>query len=97
MADSIDGAVRGGRAAFFADPDTDRLLAMLMRMVTEHWALRERVLTLEALLTERGIIDAETIATYRPTPETDAAWDAESYALMQAIIEAAQNIERKDP
>jgi len=92
----VDSKVKGGRRAFFDDPDVDRLLAMLMRLATEHWALKERVLVLEKLLEEKSLLDGGQIDAYRPSAETDAAWDRESHALMQDIIEAARNIERKE-
>ena len=96
MTDAVDRRVRGGRSAFFDDPDVDRLLAMLMRLVTEHWALKERVLVLEKLLEEAGTLHAGALEDYRPSAETDAAWDAESFALVQAVIEAGQNIGRRN-
>lgn len=96
MVEAVTRRVKGGRAAFFENPETDRLLAMLMRLVTEHWALKERVLSLEALLAESGAVSAEALESFRPAPDLDARWDQESYALIQAIIEAGQNIDRKN-
>ncbi len=96
MTDPVDRKVKGGRAAFFENPETDRLLAMLMRLVTEHWALRERVLVLEKLLAEQGVIDADALDAFRPDAQTDASWDQESFALIQAVIEAGQNIDNKN-
>ena len=96
MSDSVTRKVKGGRAAFFADADTDRLLAMLMRLLTEHWALRERVMTLETLLRERDLLSAEELESFVPAAEVDAQWDQESYALVQAVIEAGQNVDRRN-
>ena len=69
---------------------------MLMRLVTEHWALKERVLVLEKLLVENGILSDEALDSFRPDADVDARWDQESYALVQAIIEAGQNIDNKN-
>jgi hypothetical protein len=96
MSESVTRQVKGGRAAFFENPETDRLLAMLMRLLTEHWTLKERVLKLEALLTEHGVLSAEALEAFAPNAELDAAWDQESYALVQAVIEAGQNIETRN-
>ncbi len=96
MSEAVTRRVKGGRAAFFENPETDRLLAMLMRLVTEHWALKERVMALETLLVESGAVSAEALDKFRPDPDLDARWDQESYALVQAVIEAAQNVERKN-
>ncbi len=93
MSRSVDRAVKGGRAAFFENPETDRLLAMLMRLVTEHWALKERVMTLEKLLVDHDVLSADAIESFTADPETDAEWDAESFALIQAIVESGKNID----
>ena len=94
MPDAVDRDVRGGRSAFFEDADVDRLLAMLTRLMTEHWALKERVMVLENLLAERGVLDAQTIAEWQPPADVDAGWDAESFALVQSVMEAGRNIKR---
>ena len=36
-------AVKAGRPAFFSDPEIDRLLAIIVRLMTEHSVLTERV------------------------------------------------------
>lgn len=87
--------VKGGRTAFFENPETDRLLSMLMQLVTEHWAVRERSLAMEKLLVEKGVLAEGELDAFRPDADTDAAWDAMSFELMQAVIEAGQNIERR--
>lgn len=95
MAGTVSRRVKGGRHAFFESADSDRLLAMMMQLVTEHWATRERVLVLEQLLVDKGILNEAEIDQYRPDPKTDAAWDAMSFEVMQAIVEAGRNIERR--
>ena len=49
-------AVKAGRPAFFSDPEIDRLLAIIVRLMCEHSVLHERVKTLEALLIDSGAI-----------------------------------------
>ncbi len=94
MPESVNRDVRGGRSAFFEDADVDRLLAMLTRLMTEHWALKERVMALESLLAEHGVLDAQTMEEWQPPADVDASWDAQSYALVQAVMEAGRNIKR---
>jgi len=95
MSETVKRTVKGGRSAFFDNPDVDRLLAMLMRLMTEHWALKERVLTLEALLAEHKLLPEGAVESFEPGPEEDARRDLESFAFIQAVIEAAQNIDPK--
>ena len=94
--ETVTRKVKGGRNAFFENPETDRVLAMLLRLLTEHWTLKERVLTLEKLLTDSGVVSEEALDAFKPDPELDARWDAESFALVQAVIEASQNIENRN-
>ena len=94
MSEAVTRSIKGGRTAFFENPETDRLLAMLMRLVTEHWALKERVMALEKLLAQHGVLNESEIADFSPDAATDAQWDQESYALIKAVIESAQNIDR---
>lgn len=93
MTDELTRLVAGGRDAFFENAESDRLLAMMMRFMTSHWALQERVMVLEKLLAENGTLEAGAVENFRPDAETDAQWDARSFAFIQAIIDAQQNIE----
>lgn len=90
----VSRTVQGGRNAFFENAESDRLLAMLMQLVTEHWAVRERMLVLERLLVDKGVLEENELDAYRPDPDRDANWDAMSFELIQAVVEAGQNIER---
>ncbi len=94
MSDNVTRKVEGGRRAFFENAETDRLLAMLLRLLTDHWALKERVMSLEQLLVEHGVLTQEQLESFEPATEVGAQWDQESYALVRAVIEAAQNIEK---
>lgn len=84
--------VKGGRKAFFDDPDVDRLLAMLTRLLEEHWALRERVGLLEALLAEKGVIADDALETFQPSATLEAQLDQQSAELIRAVMGAARNI-----
>lgn len=95
MTEQVSREVAGGRKAFFENAESDRLLAMLMQLVTEHWAVRERTLVLEELLVEKGVLTKGELDEFRPSTETDAAWDAMSFELMRAVVEAGRNIDRK--
>ncbi len=94
MSAKVSRTVQGGRNAFFENAESDRLLAMLMQLVTEHWAVRERMLVLERLLVDKGVLEEDELDAFRPDPDRDARWDAMSFELIQAVVEAGQNIER---
>jgi len=89
---ALSREVKGGRKAFYSDPELDRLLARMARLMAEHWAVKERLLTIEALLTERNILTTEDIDNFEPTPELEADWDAQRDKLIRRVLEAGQNI-----
>ena len=95
MTDAVSREVKGGRAAFFENPESDRLLAMLMQLVTEHWALRERAMVLENVLVDKGVLSAGELDDYRADAATDAGWDALSFELIQSVVEAGRNIKNR--
>lgn len=96
MSDAIEPTVRGGRNAFFDDPDVDRLLAMLMRLVNEHWVLTERVKAMETLLELHGVLPEGAVENFMPDGEQNAQWAAESYALIRSVVNSAQNIDNRN-
>lgn len=91
---ALSREVKGGRKAFYADPELDRLLARMARLMAEHWAVKERLLTIEALLTERDILSSEDIDSFKPSPELEADWNAQRDKLIRRVLEAGQNITR---
>ncbi len=95
MSREVSRQVAGGRKAFFENAESDRLLAMLMQLVTEHWALRERALVLEKLLVDKGILTEGELDAFRADADTDAAWDAMSFELIRGVVESGRNIEQK--
>ena len=89
---SISRKVKGGRKAFFSDPEIDRALARNARFMAEHWALKERLLTIEALLKERNILSGEDIDNYQPSAEQEVDWNQQRDQFIQAVMESGQNI-----
>ncbi|MGI9313110.1 MAG: hypothetical protein ACR2PN_00270 [Luminiphilus sp.] len=85
-------AVKAGRPAFFSDPEIDRLLAIIVRLMTEHSVLSERVKTLEALLIDSGAISPEILEAYEPSAEQDAQWGQERFQLIKDVLESGANI-----
>jgi hypothetical protein len=74
----------------------DRLLAMLLQMVNEHWVLNERVRALESLLEQHGVLGKGELEAFMPEGEQDQQWDAESYTLIRRIISAGRNIDNSN-
>ena len=84
--------VKAGRPAFFSDPDIDRILAITVRLMTEHSVLTERVKTLESLLIESGALSRDQLETFEPPPEQDAEWAQERFQFIKDVLESGANI-----
>ncbi|MFK7956506.1 MAG: hypothetical protein AB8B96_10445 [Lysobacterales bacterium] len=85
--------VKGGRKAFFDDPDVDRLLAILTRLLEEHWALRERHTVLEKLLADKGLVSPEEMENYAFSESESGSLDAAAGKLIRDVMGAARNID----
>ena len=96
MNDAVRRTVKGGRAAFFENPESDRLLAMMMQFMSEHWVLKERVSVLEALLEQNGILPSDAVEQYQPSPEEEGKWGQQSFEFIQKVVQAAQNIDNRN-
>lgn len=62
------------------EPAAERVLDIVMRLVSEVAVLRERLDTVEKLLAEKGTITSQDIEGYDPNEETSAsrrAWQRE--------------------
>ncbi len=92
MAD-MSREVRGGRKAFFDNPDVDRLLAIVTRLLEEHWALRERHAVLEKLLADKGVVTDAEIENCELSESESSALDAAAGKLIRDVMGAARNID----
>ncbi len=102
QAEPVDGRAfptkaRGARPVFFADGGaTDAVLAIVTSLAAEVWALRERVMTLETVLTETGAVPVDTVEAHRPPPaeaerraDEAAAFTARVFRVFEEMREEA--------
>ena len=88
-------AVKAGRPAFFSDPDIDRLLAIIVRLMTEHSVLTERVKALESVLIESDVIEQATLDAFEPSEAKEAQWGQDRYQLIKDVLESGANITKQ--
>ncbi|MCC6007133.1 MAG: hypothetical protein JJU40_05610 [Rhodobacteraceae bacterium] len=72
---------------FFADPSTDRLLAMVMTLAAELHVTRDRLATLEMMLERAGQLAPGALDVFTPTPEEKARLDAERQAFASELMQ----------
>lgn len=61
----------GVRTLFFDAPSVDQLLAVVLTLSGEVWALRERLMALEAIASRKGLALLEELEKYEFTEEEE--------------------------
>lgn len=92
---------KGKRPEFFDDPAVDRLLSIVMALVGEVSALRERLDTVERLLEKAGALKREDIEGFAPDrgvgEERALATRAYIARVMRALQQELEAMEADDP
>lgn len=65
--------IKGRNPHFFEDPNTDRLLTMVMELASEVSVLRDRLDTHERVASEKSLYTEDDIESYKPTEDVAAA------------------------
>lgn len=77
---------RGRRPGFAPDPNTDRLVSMLLALAGEVWVLRERLETVELLLQRAGAVAPGQVDAFKPDAATAEAREAARAAYLDRIL-----------
>lgn len=81
---------KGKRPFFLDDPAVERVLSITMAVATELAVARERIDTLERLLMQRGVLEADAVEAFVPdaaAQEARSAWGREYIARLLRIID----------
>ena len=78
--------IKGGRKYFFQDSATDALLASLLKLMAEHWVVRERLTSLESLIMGKGLLSREEIEEFEPDAEQAGAWAAANAEIIRKVL-----------
>jgi len=78
--------------AFLPHPLMDQLLQTVIALGAELWIERDRRMALEAVLIERGVIDAGTIENHRPCEDEQTARSAARSALVERTLGGLKDI-----
>ena len=79
---------KGKRPDFFpTEPGAQRMLSMLMALVTEVAVLRERLDTVEQIAGKKGLVTEEEIEQFEPSLELREAREAWRQAYLDRILQ----------
>ena len=84
--------IKGGRKYFFQDPATDALLASLLKLMAEHWVVRERLMSLESVVLRKGILSREEIDDFEPDADQAADWAVANAELIRKVLAPFQEL-----
>jgi hypothetical protein len=86
-------AAKGRRPKFLDDPDTDRLLAMVMALTGELAVLRERLDSHERLAAAGQVATPEAIEAFEPGLPLEESRNAWRTAMLQRVFRSIRSAE----
>jgi hypothetical protein len=78
---------------YLRDPVLDATVRMLVELAAQVWVDRERLLTIEALLDENGVVTREAIEKYHPDEARQAALKAERNRFVADVFKELRRID----
>jgi hypothetical protein len=86
-------AAKGRRPQFLDDPDTDRLLAMVMALTGELAVLRERLDSHERLAAAGQVATPEAIEAFEPSLPLEESRNAWRTAMLERVFRSIRSAE----
>ncbi len=74
------------KAVYLDSPHTDNLMACVLGMGAEMWAMRRRMMITEKLLSATKALDLAKIETYKPDPAEQIAWEKDRDAYIERLF-----------
>ena len=81
---------KGRRPIYFENPETDKLLAMVLALAEEVSVLRDRLDTIERLAQAKDLLSQAEIDAYQPDPQAAAERDQQRAAYIARILRIVQ-------
>jgi IS5 family transposase len=89
---------KGKKPTFFADPQVDKLMAIVVALAGEVSVLRERLDTVERVAESKGLLSRQEIEAYRPAEpaaEEREQWRSQYLArILRVVHEELDAVER---
>lgn len=80
--------IKGRNPHFFADPNIDRLLSMVMELASEMSVMRDRLDTHERLAATKGVYTEGDIESFRPNDDEAKAREEWRGKFLDRILKA---------
>jgi hypothetical protein len=83
----------GDDPVYLRDPALDATVRMVVELAAQVWVDRERLLTIESLLADKGVVTREAIESYQATATRQAAVKAERDRFVADVFKELRRIE----
>ena len=83
-------SAKGKRPIYFENPETDKLLAMVLALAEEVSVLRDRMDTVERLAEAKGLLSSTEIETYQPNPQAASEREQRRADYIARILRVVQ-------
>lgn len=83
---AVSRVAKGKRPVYFADPATDKLMAIVLTLVEELSVTRERLDALERVLEEHGQLDRCDVEQFEPSHAARADRDTDRVAYIERVM-----------
>jgi hypothetical protein len=70
----------------------DATVRMVVELAAQVWVDRERLLVVEQLLAERGVVTREALESYRPSESLAATWKARRDQFVEDIFKPLRSL-----
>ena len=79
---------KGKKPQYFQDPATDKLLSMVMTLAEELSVTRDRLDTVEQLLTAHGVLPPDAVEDFAPDPDLEHAQEQRRKRFVDRLLGA---------
>jgi len=90
MEERIPMQARGKRPHFFPDSSADETVTMILELMSEVWALRERMYALERVAEDSGLELTSKIEEWRPDEQQAAALDEQRMLMIRSVLRSIE-------
>ncbi len=87
---TLPRVAKGKKPNYFADPATDKLLWISLSLMEELSVTRDRLDTVERLLTRKKVLKPEEIDAYQPDTAAEAQRSARRSAYIERMMRAVE-------
>jgi hypothetical protein len=84
--------IAGDNPVYLADPVLDATVRMVVELAAQVWIDRERLLAVEQLLAERGVVTRDALESYQPSAAVAAQWKERRNQFVEDVFKPLRSL-----